>query len=286
MDPNATPTTPIATDTPASAVLDPSATLTTPVPNDALSAVLDTPHAYGLEAFLQQADAVTWTVLAILLVMSILSWQVMVYRSVALFWVRWRTERSLLRFLTAASLPAGAQTLSDRERGPCARLAGIAAMSTRHVQRHASEGRAGGLSHADLLARLLADGLGDERARLEEGLTLLASVGSTAPFIGLFGTVWGIHHALVRIGMSGQATIDQIAGPVGEALIMTAIGLAVAVPAVFGYNAILRGNNRLLGRLQGIASGLLIYATTGAYPTFPGKAAKPRAAEGMVEAPA
>lgn len=284
MDPNATPTTPVPNDAPPGAALDPSGAPTTPVPNDALSAVLDIPHAYGLEAFLQQADAVTWTVLGILLVMSILSWQVMVYRSVAHLWVSWRTARSLARFPTAASLPAGAQILSDRERGPCARLAGIAAMSIRHIRQHGTEGRAGGLSHADLLARLLADGLCDERARLEEGLTLLASVGSTAPFIGLFGTVWGIHHALVRIGMTGQATIDQIAGPVGEALIMTAIGLAVAVPAVLGYNAILRGNNRLLGRLQGFSSGLLIYATTGAYPTFPGKTTEPRSAEGMAEA--
>ncbi|MGH8472263.1 MAG: MotA/TolQ/ExbB proton channel family protein, partial [Gammaproteobacteria bacterium] len=114
--------------------------------------------------------------------------------------------------------------------------------------------------------------------------TLLASVGSTAPFVGLFGTVWGIHHALVRIGATGQATIDQIAGPVGEALIMTAIGLAVAVPAVLGYNAILRRNSLLLSKLQAFANALLVYATTGARFIPDGPLARSESAPSRVEA--
>lgn len=189
-------------------------------------AVPPTARAYGIDAFLQQADEITWTVLAILVLMSVLSWQAMLYRSLALWWVGWQAKKFLGRFWAKASLAGGAQALSEREQGPCSRLAAIVTTATRHFQQHGGQGLARGLSQADLLTRLLAEGLAAERVRLERGLTLLASVGSTAPFVGLFGTVWGIHHALVRIGATGQATIDQIAGPVGEALIMTAIGLA------------------------------------------------------------
>lgn len=229
-------------------------------------------RAYAIDAFLQQADEITWTVLAILVLMSVLSWQVMLYRSLALWWVEWRAKKSLGRFWAKPSLAAGAQALNEREQSPCSRLAAIVTTATRHFQQHGGQGLARGLSQADLLTRLLAEGLAAERVRLERGLTLLASVGSTAPFVGLFGTVWGIHHALVGIGVTGQATIDQIAGPVGEALIMTAIGLAVAVPAVLGYNAILRRNSLLLSNLQAFANALLIYATTGArlIPDQPG----------------
>jgi biopolymer transport protein ExbB len=101
-------------------------------------------------------------------------------------------------------------------------------------------------------------------ARLQAGLAILASVGSTAPFIGLFGTVWGIYHALLAIGMSGQSTIDKVAGPIGEALIMTALGLAVAIPAVLGYNALVRGNKHILTRLNSFAHDLHAYFVTGA----------------------
>jgi biopolymer transport protein ExbB len=96
------------------------------------------------------------------------------------------------------------------------------------------------------VTRCLRNGINEFTARLQSGLAILASVGSTAPFIGLFGTVWGIYHALVAIGMSGQSSIDKVAGPIGEALIMTALGLAVAIPAVLGYNALVRGNKGML----------------------------------------
>jgi biopolymer transport protein ExbB/TolQ len=98
--------------------------------------------------------------------------------------------------------------------------------------------------------------LGEVQSRMQRGLALLATVGSTAPFVGLFGTVWGIYHALVKIGISGQASIDKVAGPVGEALVMTAIGLAVAVPAVLGYNWLVRRNKALQEQLQAFASDL------------------------------
>ncbi|MCL2589741.1 MAG: MotA/TolQ/ExbB proton channel family protein [Betaproteobacteria bacterium] len=117
---------------------------------------------------------------------------------------------------------------------------------------------------SEFFTRSLRQGIEKETEQLERGLTMLASIGSTAPFVGLFGTVWGIYHALLSIGLSGQGTLDKIAGPVGEALIMTAIGLAVAIPAVLGYNALVRRNRVVLSRLDAFGHDLLILAMTGA----------------------
>ena len=119
----------------------------------------------------------------------------------------------------------------------------------------------------------------EETARFESGLTVLASVGSTAPFLGLFGTVWGVYHALVAIGMSGQGTLDKVAGPVGEALIMTAIGLFVAVPAVMGYNWLLGRNKLLQDALRNFASDLHAYLVSGARMGSEGGGARPAAAK-------
>ena len=113
-------------------------------------------------------------------------------------------------------------------------------------------------------ARILKRTIDEDTAKMESGLTILASIGSTAPFVGLLGTVWGIYHALVAIGMSGAGTLDKVAGPVGEALIMTAIGLAVAIPAVLGYNFIVRANRLTLSRLDSFAHDLFTFLTTGA----------------------
>jgi biopolymer transport protein ExbB len=102
---------------------------------------------------------------------------------------------------------------------------------------------------------------------MQSGLAILASVGSTAPFVGLFGTVWGIYHALLSISAAGQATIDKVAGPIGEALVMTALGLAVAIPAVLGYNALVRGNKSVLRKLNRFGFDLHAYFITGARVT-------------------
>ncbi|MBP6559914.1 MAG: MotA/TolQ/ExbB proton channel family protein, partial [Burkholderiaceae bacterium] len=120
------------------------------------------------------------------------------------------------------------------------------------------------LDVSDWVTRSLRNTIDEFTARLQSGLAILASVGSTAPFIGLFGTVWGIYHALVAIGTSGQSTIDKVAGPIGEALIMTALGLAVAIPAVLGYNALVRGNKSILIKLNSFAHDLHAYFVTGA----------------------
>ena len=119
------------------------------------------------------------------------------------------------------------------------------------------------LDVSDWVTRCLRNGIDEFTARLQTGLAVLASVGSTAPFIGLFGTVWGIYHALMSISTAGQATIDKVAGPIGEALIMTALGLAVAIPAVLGYNALVRGNKFVLTKLNSFAHDLHAYFVTG-----------------------
>lgn len=126
----------------------------------------------------------------------------------------------------------------------------------------AVETRAG--SASEFLTRSMRRAIDEETARLEWGLTALASIASTAPFVGLFGTVWGVYHALLGIGQGGAATLDQIAGPVGEALIMTGLGLAVAIPAVLAYNACARANRLVLARLDAYAHDLFAFLTTGA----------------------
>jgi biopolymer transport protein ExbB len=120
------------------------------------------------------------------------------------------------------------------------------------------------INASDWLTRCLKISIDKSVGGLQQGLTFLASTGATAPFIGLFGTVWGIYHALVGIGTSGTATIDQVAGPIGEALIMTALGLAVAIPAVLGYNAISRINKVLIAELNRFGNDLYAYFITGA----------------------
>jgi biopolymer transport protein ExbB len=117
---------------------------------------------------------------------------------------------------------------------------------------------------SDWITRSLKSAIDEAVARMQSGLAVLASVGSTAPFVGLFGTVWGIYHALINIGASGVPTIDKVAGPVGEALIMTAFGLAVAIPAVLGYNALSRGNKGVISKLNRFAHDLHAYFITGA----------------------
>jgi biopolymer transport protein ExbB len=126
------------------------------------------------------------------------------------------------------------------------------------------------LDPSDWVTRSLQNTIDDATAELQSGMAILASVGSTAPFVGLFGTVWGIYHALMQIGMAGQATIDKVAGPIGEALIMTALGLAVAIPAVLGYNLLGRLIGRIEADLEGFARDvreLLVYQSQAtAYP--------------------
>ncbi|MGB1062212.1 MAG: MotA/TolQ/ExbB proton channel family protein [Ketobacter sp.] len=219
-------------------------------------------NPYGIAAMWQQGDPVIKGVAIILLAMSVLSWYVMLVRTVGLLRLR-RVANSTQNFWHARSLGEGLQIISSgRQQNPFHKLVedGQTALD-HHVNHH--EDLHGKLPLADWLTTSLRGSIDEGSERLQKGLSILASVGSTAPFIGLFGTVWGIYHALVGIGVSGQASIDKVAGPVGEALIMTAFGLAVAIPAVLGYNGLQRQNKLILGRLNRFAHQLHAFYLTG-----------------------
>ena len=163
----------------------------------------------------------------------------------------------------AAGIDALTRALPARERNPFLALALSGQEAADHHQR-ARPHLHDRLDVSDWITRCLKDTMDDGIARMQRGLAVLASIAGTAPFVGLFGTVWGIYHALLAIGESGQASIDRIAGPIGEALIMTAFGLVVAVPAVLGYNALTRSNKAVVGSLRRFAHSLHAYFVTGA----------------------
>lgn len=215
----------------------------------------------GFAHFLAQTDALGKTVLALLLVMSIASWYLIVTKAFGASWARHRSAKFLDVFWNAGNLDAVTQELAHRKLGdPYSRL------TSRALFAHERFGAARLIetgSMTEFLTRTMRRVIDEETSSMESGLTVLASIGATAPFVGLFGTVWGVYHALVAIGMSGTGTLDKVAGPVGEALIMTAIGLAVAVPAVLGYNGFVRANRVYLGRLDTFAHELFAFLVTG-----------------------
>jgi biopolymer transport protein ExbB len=228
------------------------------------------PSAFGLSHVWHQGDWVTRTVVIVLLAMSVVSWIVIAIKAANL-----RRHRAQARgcdgFWHSADFAGGLATLESATRGaqdnPFRALAIEGRDSTNHIL-HLDGGAPGqlhdSLDVSDWVTRSLRNAIDDFTARLQSGLGILASVGATAPFVGLFGTVWGIYHALIGIGESGSATIDKVAGPIGEALIMTALGLAVAIPAVLGYNALVRGNKGVLHKLNRFAHDLHAYFVTGA----------------------
>lgn len=219
-------------------------------------------NPYGIEALWLQGDLVTKIVAIILLLMSVISWYVILTRSLRVMTIR-RAARNMPQFWHAQTFDEGLNVLGRATNDPFRTLALEGQAAAEH---HATkkEDLHGHIGLADWLTDCLRGAIDESAERLQGGLSVLASVGSTAPFIGLFGTVWGIYHALVGIGVSGQASIDKVAGPVGEALIMTAFGLAVAIPAVLGYNALTRANKGVIGRLHRFARQLHAYFLTGA----------------------
>ncbi|MDF1485066.1 MotA/TolQ/ExbB proton channel family protein [Ramlibacter sp. H39-3-26] len=217
---------------------------------------------FGLAHVWAQGDFVTKAVAVLLLGMSLASWMVILIKAMDI--VRFKKfARSSEDFWYSEDLAAGLSKLGSDANNPFRQLAlegREAAAHHRNTKAHLHDS----LDVSDWVTRSLRNSIDEFTARLQSGLAILASVGSTAPFIGLFGTVWGIYHALLSIGSSGQATIDKVAGPVGEALIMTALGLAVAIPAVLGYNALVRGNKSILLKLNSFAHELHAYFVTGA----------------------
>jgi len=216
----------------------------------------------GLVNVWTQGDWVTKTVALILLTMSLASWMVIIIKALDILKYK-KLAASAENFWHSEDLTAGLARLGGDDSNPFRQLAlagreAIAHHRNTKVQLHDT------LDASDWITRCLRNAIDDNTARLQSGLAVLASVGSTAPFVGLFGTVWGIYHALLGIGAAGQATIDKVAGPIGESLIMTALGLAVAIPAVLGYNALVRGNKSILIKLNRFAHDLHAYFLTGA----------------------
>ncbi|RVU43257.1 MotA/TolQ/ExbB proton channel family protein [Rubrivivax rivuli] len=221
----------------------------------------------GFAHLLAQSDAVGKTLLAALLLMSIASWGLIVVKG----WAQWQRRRrgdAFLHFFWNAHTMDEVQheLTTHGARDPFSHLSAHALHAQAHHARHGATRLADAGSASDYITRTLKKVLDEETMRLESGLTVLATVGATAPFVGLFGTVWGVYHALVAIGLSGAGTLDKVAGPVGEALIMTGLGLAVAIPAVMAYNTFTRGNRVLTGRLDAFAFELHSFLTLGQAP--------------------
>jgi biopolymer transport protein ExbB len=218
----------------------------------------------GFAHYWAQGDAVSHGVAYVLLLMSVASWYFILSKS----WSSWRIRRSsnaLDSFWKAPTLSEASAAMQSVDGEliytPMALRAAEAASISSKQQGTPSLNAA--TDPGELITRTLRREINRVSARLERGLTLLASVGSTAPFVGLFGTVWGIYHALAAVSASGTVQIDKVAGPVGEALIMTALGLVVAIPAVLAYNAFTRINRLTLAELDGFAHDLHAYLTTG-----------------------
>ncbi|MFZ5557351.1 MAG: MotA/TolQ/ExbB proton channel family protein [Pseudomonadota bacterium] len=233
-------------------------------------------ESLGFAHFLANADAVAKFILLVMVFMSVGTWYLIVTRSAMNALTRRRARRFLRSFWEAPSLAAvRAQLAGQGAADPFSRLAESAFAACDQYARGGSHRLIEAGSADEFLTRALRRSIERDTARLESGLTFLASVGSSAPFIGLFGTVWGIYHALLAIGLSGQGTLDKVAGPVGEALIMTALGLAVAIPAVLGYNYFTRANRVLLSELDGFAHDVFAFMSTGVSGRSVGAAAAP-----------
>lgn len=218
--------------------------------------------SFNLAHIWAQGDLVTHGVALLLLAMSLASWTVILVKGLALLRQR-RMAASALSFWHATSLSAGEATLQPAgPDNPYLQLVQRGTDATAHHAEHREELH-GVLELNDWLASSLRQTMEKSNQRQQSGLSILASVGSASPFIGLFGTVWGIYHALASIGASGQASLDKVAGPVGESLVMTALGLAVAIPAVLGYNALVRGQKALATPLKHFAHDLHAYLITG-----------------------
>jgi len=207
-------------------------------------------NPYGIGALWAQGDFVAKATLVIMIIMSVGSWYIIFTK----LWEQQKLYKSAdaagESFWTAGSVTAGAAGL---EEGSAFRfIAEQAIKANEHHEGTLTEQ----IDRHTWIGMSVERAVGNVNSRLQDGLAFLATVGSTSPFVGLFGTVWGIYHALTAIGISGQASIDKVAGPVGEALIMTAIGLAVAVPAVMGYNWLIRRNKTAMERVRAFSGDL------------------------------
>jgi biopolymer transport protein ExbB len=247
---NTTPdaTTPAPTNTTPDASPDAAAAVLPPASPDVTQATVANP--YGLGALWDNGDIVARATLVILVIMSMGSWYVLITKAIVQFRMFAQGRRVNASFWQAGSVAAATAQMA-----PGTAYKFIAQSGLESLDQHT-----GLLDKIDIhsfATSAIDDAVIAVQSKMQDGLALLGTVGSTAPFVGLFGTVWGIYHALTAIGIAGQASIDKVAGPVGEALIMTAIGLAVAVPAVLGYNFLVRRNKRAMEMVRKFAKKLL-----------------------------
>ena len=230
-----------------------AAPVATPAPApiaDATTTKETVDNPYGLGALWQQGDFVAKFVLVLLVLMSLGSWYILITKLYESFKLSSEAKAVRQSFFKSSSLNEGVKTLKDGGAFRFIAESGIQAGD------HHEGSLTDNIDRNTWVTMGVQRSVDDVRNRLQDGLGFLATVGSTAPFVGLFGTVWGIYHALTAIGIAGQASIDKVAGPVGEALIMTAIGLAVAVPAVLGYNWLVSRNKVTMEAVRGFGADL------------------------------
>ena len=219
----------------------------------------------GFANLIEHMTVVNWIVFIVLILMSVLSIYWIIYNFFKHIRLKKNSDRVIATFWETPNAQDAIRFMEEQPRSePFSKVALDAAQAAAHHQRHDGSRLAESLSRSEFVDRALRQAVTRESAGLEDGLTVLATVGATAPFGGLLGTVWGIYNALIRIGATGQADIGAVAGPVGEALIMTAIGLAVAIPAVLGYNFFVRLNRGVNAKLDTFAHDLHDFFATGA----------------------
>ncbi len=221
-------------------------------------------QGFGLSNFWAQGDAISHAVILILLIMSILSWTQIALKAWR-FWHHGRIILALEKFWQESSIEKAIKHLGEKIGAAhnFVELARQAALASAHLDQHKNSEIGKNLQREEIITRALRQSINRSTARLESGMTILASIGAVSPFVGLFGTVYGIYNALIGISAAGSASLNTVSGPVGEALIMTALGLFVAIPAVLAYNAFIRFNRLELMELDGFAHDLHSYFTTG-----------------------
>ena len=235
--------------TPAAPAAPAAAPAPAPAPAKAAKTMEVVDNPYGLEALWRGSDVVAKATLVILIIMSMGTWYIIITKIYEQYKVGRAASKADKEFWNAPSVKQGADRLKA---GSPFRF--IAETGLEATDKHT--GMLEGVNMNDWITMSIQRAIENVGSRMQDGLAFLATVGSTAPFVGLFGTVWGIYHALTAIGIAGQASIDKVAGPVGEALIMTAIGLAVAVPAVIGYNWLIRRNKQVMDATRAFAGDL------------------------------
>lgn len=219
---------------------------------------------YGLANFWNQGDLVSHLVIIVLLTMSIISWTQIILKTISAS-RRKKISIALDNFWENKTLDNASKALEEKfgSNNSFVSLSSAAIIACDHLDKQKNNSIGSNLDRSEYITRVLRQSINRSTARLESGLTQLASIGAIAPFVGLFGTVYGIYHALLGISAAGNASLNAVSGPVGEALIMTAAGLFVAIPAVIAYNAFVRFNRLELMELDGFAHDLHCYLNNG-----------------------